>query len=441
LYWIWNGRSEFRQLALFDLETKVITTLTTAIPWDIDDYDISGDGRMIALLANEDGWAKLHFFDAESGRERLVPALAEGYYAHLVFRPGSQELGFEWSCSQAQSGIYSYDLDTGRRTEWVKPRPGGLKAGRTDEPELVRYPSFDGRMIPAFVQRPSTGSKGQKPYPVLIHIHGGPATQHRPHFSATDDYYLQHLGIAIVSPNVRGSTGYGRTYEELDNGKRREDALRDIGALLDWIATQPDLDVSRVATEGGSYGGFMALAALASYGDRLQAGIDSVGFSSLESFLQNRRPFELAHARFEFGDVRDPEMAAFFRKLSPLTNADKIHKPLLVIHGANDPRVRISEAEQIVSAVRQNGAPVWYIRMDAEGHGVGRIPDLAYEQQAEALFLKRFLLNAGPNAGASAGAEGTARAAGPPGPLEGDPRLGPIGAPSGLVSPRQRAPR
>jgi dipeptidyl aminopeptidase/acylaminoacyl peptidase len=229
----------------------------------------------------------------------------------------------------------------------------------------------------------------------LIDLHGGPDAQSRPHFSSLSDYLSNELGIALIAPNVRGSSGYGLTYERLDNGRKREDAVRDVGALLDWIAARPDLDAARVAVRGGSYGGYLALATLMHYGDRLRAGIDIAGISHFETFMADAPPVAIEGWRDEYGDERQPETIPFFRSISPLAQARKINRPLLVLHGTNDPRVQVGEGERIVAALRARGVPVWYVRFEGEGHNVERRAHSLYEQHAQVLFLYHYLLPEG----------------------------------------------
>jgi dipeptidyl aminopeptidase/acylaminoacyl peptidase len=394
LYWVTDHDSEFAHLVRYDLVTReVAPLLADAIPWDVEGYDLADDGRTIALAVNEDGLSRLHVVDGQTGRERPAPRLAAGRISKMTFRPNSLEFAFEWTSAQSPPGIYSCDLATGRRTEWVRPESGSPAAGRAPAPELVRFRSFDGLRIPAFLRRPPPRFPG--PHPVLIEIHGGPAAQYRPQFDALEDYLVDELGLALIHPNVRGSTGYGRSYEGLDDGRRREDSVKDIGALLDWIATRPDLDGSRVAVSGGSYGGYMVLASLIRYGDRLKAGIDVVGFSSFLTLLRNKRELDRDFARGEYGDERDPAMAAFLRRISPLEDADRIRRPLLVIHGRNDPRVTAAESEQIVAAVRKNGVPVWFIQARGEGHGFARSDNQRYLGRVRVEFLRRYLLGPG----------------------------------------------
>jgi dipeptidyl aminopeptidase/acylaminoacyl peptidase len=196
---------------------------------------------------------------------------------------------------------------------------------------------------------------------VLINIHGGPEGQHLPYFSSSIQYYLNELGIAVISPNVRGSSGYGKSYLKIDNDYKREESVRDIGKLLDWIEQQPELDASRVAVSGGSYGGYMALASMIHYNNRLKCGEVMVGINNFVTFLENTQAYRRDLRRVEYGDERDPKMREFLTKISPLSNAHKITKPMFITQGLNDPRVPVGESEQIVSAIRKNGESVWYL--------------------------------------------------------------------------------
>jgi dipeptidyl aminopeptidase/acylaminoacyl peptidase len=232
---------------------------------------------------------------------------------------------------------------------------------------------------------------GEGPHPVVINIHGGPESQSRPLFSGLFQSWLLELGVAVIDPNVRGSAGYGKTYLQLDNGVRREDSVRDIGALLDWIAEQPRLDASRVLVYGGSYGGYMVLASLIHFGDRLRAGIDIVGISDFITFLENTQDYRRDLRRVEYGDERDPSMRAFFERISPLRNAGRIRSPLFVIQGQNDPRVPVTEAEQIVAQVRANGRAVWYMNALNEGHGYARKENQDLMRAAVYMFIREHL--------------------------------------------------
>jgi dipeptidyl aminopeptidase/acylaminoacyl peptidase len=228
---------------------------------------------------------------------------------------------------------------------------------------------------------------------VLLSIHGGPESQYRPYFSAALQYYVRELDMAVVVPNVRGSAGYGKSYLKLDNAERREDSVKDIGALLDWIAGQRDLDAGRVVVSGGSYGGYMVLASLVHYSDRLAAGVERVGISNFVTFLTHTEDYRRDLRRAEYGDERDPEMRAVLERISPLNNVDKITRPLLITQGANDPRVPAGESGQIYDALAQRGVPVWYVLGLDEGHGFRKKSNSDYAAAATVLFLEQFALN------------------------------------------------
>ncbi len=258
-------------------------------------------------------------------------------------------------------------------------------------PELIHYPTWDrsggkARLLSAFVYRPHTAPG---PCPVVIDIHGGPESQYRPGWDPFLQFLVNELGYAVVAPNVRGSSGYGKTFLALDNGVLREDAVRDIGSLLVWIGAQRDFDRARVSVMGGSYGGYMALAALVSYGERLRGGIDVVGISNFVTFLRNTAPYRRDLRRAEYGDERDTAMRVFLERISPLTNAGRIRKPLLVVAGLNDPRVPASESEQLVWRVRAAGGEVWYLAAKDEGHGFRKKANRDVYLETAASFLQQ----------------------------------------------------
>jgi dipeptidyl aminopeptidase/acylaminoacyl peptidase len=395
LFWTMFGRAEYRRLVRHDLALGTTTSLTDAIAWDIDEYDLSDDGHALALVANEDGLSRLHLLDAGTGAEpRAAPPLPAGQVFGLAFRSGSRELAFNLETSRSPAQVYSYLPEAGRLVRWTLGGPFGLRFRTAEDPELIHYPSFDGRSIAAYVYRP--GPRFSGPRPVLIDIHGGPAAQFRPGFLGARTALLNELGLVLIYPNIRGSSGYGRSFLMLDNGVRRVDAVQDLGALLDWIATRPDLDASRVAVSGGSYGGAMSLSALTQFGNRLRAGIDNAGISDYVTLLEGTHKTARDLVRAEFGDERDPSIRAILHRISPLADAAKIRVPLLVIQGENDPRVPATEAAQIVSAVRANGVHVWSILARDEGHGFARATNQDYQQAVEFLFLKRFLVEAQP---------------------------------------------
>jgi dipeptidyl aminopeptidase/acylaminoacyl peptidase len=254
----------------------------------------------------------------------------------------------------------------------------------------VSWRSFDGKMISGFLYRPAKKFTGKRP--VIIDIHGGPESQSKPYFLGRMNYYLNELGVAILFPNVRGSIGYGKSFLAADNGFKREDSVKDIGALLDWIPGQPDLNPQRVMVTGGSYGGYMSLAVATKYSDRIRAAIDIVGISNFVTFLERTESYRRDLRRVEYGDEREPKMREFLQQISPVNNAKNIKVPLMVVHGKNDPRVPLNEAQQIVQAVRQNNVPVWYLMANDEGHGFSKKRNVDYQFYATVMFIKEFLL-------------------------------------------------
>lgn len=387
--------SEFRQLARVDLATMEFTWLSQDIPWDVESIAVARPGqllpteRMVAFTTNEDGASGLYLLLGDDVRRLNVPM---GIVSSLRFAPEGTRLGFTLSRPDAPSDVYSLSLVDGELTRWTYSETGGLDTSSFVEPSIVRFPTFDDREIPAFYFRPN-GATEKSPAPVVINIHGGPESQARPSLDPLTQFYLAELGIAVLRPNVRGSNGYGKSYLLLDNGVKREDSVKDIGALLDWIDAQPELDSSRVAVYGGSYGGYMVLSSLTHYSDRLRCGIDIVGIASFKTFLENTSAYRRDLRRAEYGDERTPRMADFFAKIDPIHNAHRINTSLLVAHGKNDPRVPFSEAEQIAPKVRSNGQTVWTAYADNEGHGFARKENRDYITAVITMFLMENLIS------------------------------------------------
>jgi dipeptidyl aminopeptidase/acylaminoacyl peptidase len=392
VYLITDEGSEFQRLASMDLATRRLTPLTIGIGWDVTEFALSWDGSTIAFVTNEAGISKLYLLDTRTRRRRAVSGLPSGLLSGLVWQRGGRRLGFTFANTRSAGDAYSLDPATGKLTRWTASETGGLDTTVLSDAALIRWSSFDGREISGFYYRPPARFPGKRP--VLIDIHGGPEGQARPGFQGRGNYLLNELGVAIIEPNVRGSTGYGKSFVKLDNGFKREDTVKDIGALLDWIARQPDLDSSRIMVTGGSYGGYMTLMVATTYDERICCSLDVVGISNLATFLTHTESYRRDLRRVEYGDERDREMRAFMDRTAPLNNAAKITKPLFVVQGANDPRVPRSEAEQMVAIVKRNGGPVWYLLAKDEGHGFRKKANADFQFYATVQFIRTYLLNA-----------------------------------------------
>ena len=390
LYLSTDQGSEFLRLVYLDLATRRVTPLATDITWDVGEYDLSPDGKTLSLTVNEAGTSKLYLFDTASRRYRAVAGLPVGQVFGVSWHPSGRELGFTVVSARANSDVYSLDVASGAVTRWTESELGGLVGSELVEPRLIKWKSFDGLEITGFYYKPPARFTGRRP--VIINIHGGPEGQFTPGFMGRTNYYLNELGVAVIYPNVRGSSGYGKTFLKLDNGMKREDSVKDIGALLDWIAQQPDLDASKVMVTGGSYGGYMTLAVATLYNDRIACALDVVGISNFITFLQNTESYRRDLRRAEYGDERDPAMRAYFERIAPFNRAGNITKPLFVVQGGNDPRVPRTESEQMVARVKQNGNPVWYLMAQDEGHGFRKKGNVDFQFYATVMFVRRFLL-------------------------------------------------
>ena len=385
---------EFRRLQRLDLTTGRIEVMTDAIPWDVEAFAVAPDGNLLALTVNEGGLSRIALLTLPERRPLALPEPPVGVIANLAFSPDGERLGFTLSGPQTPSDVFSVDLSDRKLRRWTHSETGRLAADDLVVPESFEFESFDlasdgsARRIPAFIYR----AAGPGPHPVVIDIHGGPESQHRPRFRHFTQYLVRELGITVIAPNVRGSFGYGKSYVVLDDGFLREDSVRDIGALLDWIAVREDLDAQRVAVYGGSYGGYMSLATMVAYPDRLRAGIDLFGISNFVTFLQGTQAYRRDLRRREYGDERDPDVRSFQERIAPLNQVDRIAGPLLIYQGLNDPRVPAGESEQMVAALRGRGVPVWYLVAADEGHGMRRRSTRDYVYAASAEFLARYLL-------------------------------------------------
>jgi len=390
---ITNRDSEFDQLRRVDLATGAAEVLTGHIPWDIEAFDRSDDGRTLAYVANVDGVSRLTVINMANNNESLPP-LPEGRIGRIAFDRTGKRLAFSLESPQSPRDAFVLDVEHNAVTRFTQSEAGPVNPLEFVPAELVRYPTFDRvnrkyREVPAFVYRPTAGTAG--PHPVLIDIHGGPEGQAVPVWSPFTQFLVKEMGFTVITPNVRGSTGYGRTYLDLDNGEDREDAVKDIGALLVWIGLQKDLDAKNVFVSGGSYGGYMSLASMVNFSDRLRGGIDVVGISNFVTFLESTSAYRRDLRRPEYGDERLPRMRGYLQRISPLTNAQRIAKPLLVVQGLNDPRVPATESQQMVAKIRARGGEVWYLAAKDEGHGFRKKSNRDFYQRTIVTFLEKQL--------------------------------------------------
>ncbi len=384
-------RSEFQRIVRLDLATKGVTPLTVDVNWDVESFEVSPDGGTIAYVSNEGGSSTLHFISSSSGRERRKAKVPLGVISGLEWHENGRQLGFTLSSARSPADAWSVDAGNGRLERWTESETGGLNPQFFVEPESFQWKSFDGLILSGFLYRPDP-KKFSGPRPVLISIHGGPESQSRPIFQARNNYLINELGVALVFPNVRGSDGYGKTFLTLDNGFKREDSVRDIGALIDWLRADNRFDGARLAVIGGSYGGYMVLASMVHFSDRLRCGVDIVGISSFLTFLKNTQEYRRDLRRAEYGDERDAAMALYLENISPLTNVKRIAKSLLVVQGKNDPRVPLTEAEQMVKAIRDQGGTAWYLMAKDEGHGFQKKRNADFQFLSTILFLREELL-------------------------------------------------
>ena len=381
--------SEFERLALLDIAGKNPKFLTSDIPWDVDSFDLTHDGKRLAFITNEEGVGVLHEMDTATHKERKLPKLPMGVISGLRWHRNGHELALSLNNAQGPGDCYSVDVATGQVERWTTSETA-VKTDSFPAAELVRWKSFDGKMISGFLYKPPAKFTGKRP--VVVVIHGGPEGQSQPIFLGRANYYLNELGIALIYPNVRGSTGYGKTFSLADNGFKREDTYKDINALFDWIGTRADLDSDRISIMGGSYGGHMALAVSTFYSDRIRCSVDIVGMSNLVTFLEHTEGYRRDLRRVEYGDERDAAMHEFLEKIAPMNNIAKIKKPMLVIAGKNDPRVPVTESEQIVAALKKQGTPVWYLMAKDEGHGFRKKQNQDFQFYTTIEFLQEFLL-------------------------------------------------
>jgi len=390
IYFITDKDNEFRRLSYMDLASGKINYISN-IPWDIEGFTMSKDGNQVVFLTNEDGESKLYQMNTNGNKYVKLNNIPQGVYSQPVFHANNRDIAFTINSARSSTDIFVYDTKALTLQRWTESEMGGLVPDQLSMPSLIKWKSFDQREISGFYYQPAKKFTGKRP--VMIVIHGGPEGQSRPNYIGANNYFLNEMGVAIILPNVRGSSGYGKTFIALDNGMKREESVKDIGALLDWIATRPELDANRVMVTGGSYGGYMTLAVATNYNDRIKCGLDVVGISNFNTFLKNTESYRRDLRRVEYGDERDTAMSAFFEKIAPLNNAGKIKKPMFIVQGGNDPRVPRTEAVQMADKIKANGGIVWYLEAKDEGHGFRKKSNADFQRLATILFMQKYLLD------------------------------------------------
>lgn len=387
-----DAGGEFLQLVRVELATGSRTVLTGHLRADVEAFDLAPNGAFAVVVTNEQGRSVTRVLELARRKERLLPNAPAGVVVDVRLHRNGRDLALGVSSNRGGTDVHVVDVLTGKAERWTKSEMGGFDTSAWSEGQLVEWKSFDDRMISGFLFSPPPRFTGKRP--VVVLIHGGPEGQSRPDALGKWNQVVEEFGVALIKPNVRGSTGFGKTFSQLDDGLRREGSYQDIFALLEWIKGRSDLDPDRVLVAGGSYGGFMTLAVAANYADRIRCAIDVVGPSNLVTFLENTSGYRRDLRRVEYGDERDPKTREFLERIAPSKKSAAIRRPLFVIQGANDPRVPASESEQMVAAVRKNKTPVWYLLAKDEGHGFQKQPNIEFAFWAQLLFIQSFLLDA-----------------------------------------------
>lgn len=361
-----NVTGEFMNLARLDVTTGELDYPDRGANWDVEGLELSDDERWLVVQRNEAGYTKTKVWDQTSGEGRVIEGLPDGLAGPPRFVPGSDRFCLTVRGTADSCDVWVVDAATGETERWTRSAMAGVPRTSLVEPELIEYESFDGLAVQAFYWVPPDA---EPPYPVVIDIHGGPEAQRRPNMSANNQYYLTR-GVACLAPNVRGSRGYGKSYMALDDVRKRMHSVADIKAAHAWLVEHGDADADRIAVLGGSYGGFMVLSSMVTYPDLWAAGVDIVGVANFVTFLENTSDYRRHLREEEYGSLEHDR--EFLLDISPLTHIDKISAPLMVIHGRNDPRVPVSEAEQVVEACRAKGLPVESVIYEDEGHGLAK---------------------------------------------------------------------
>ncbi len=383
--------SDFQRLGTLDVKTGAFTPKAVKENWDVEAFDIAPDGSFIAYATNEAGMSRVKLLDPLRGTVRVANSLPPGVVGGLEIAEWG-DIGITFTSARSAADAYSINPKTLALTRWTESETGGLDVSRNVEPQLVEIKSFDGLKVSGFLYRPDP-IKFPGKRPLIVNVHGGPEGQSQPGFQGRNNYLLNELGIAIFYPNVRGSTGYGKTFVSLDNGPfKREDSVKDMGAFIDMLAKDSAVDPARIALTGGSYGGYMCYAAAVQYSAKLTSTNCVVAISNFVTFLENTQSYRRDLRRVEYGDERDPKQRAKLIAISPLTRVSEIVKPMMVVTGGNDPRVPASEADQIIKAIRAKGGTAWHLLGQNEGHGFAKKENQDYLFWANLLFWEKTLL-------------------------------------------------
>jgi dipeptidyl aminopeptidase/acylaminoacyl peptidase len=353
---------------------------------EVESVRTSPKGKWLAWCLNADGRTILRLRDLKKEIPRTVAGLPMGVVSQMEFSADDSKLALVLDGPRHNPDVWVYDLAADKFRQVTHASRAGVAFSRFVEPELIHYKTFDDRKIPAWFYKPA--AKDDKLPPVIVYPHGGPESQTRPNFNALFQYFVQH-GYAVLAPNVRGSSGYGRKYMSLDDTTKRMDSVKDLAHAGFWLRDEKKGDPKRFAVYGGSYGGFMVLAAVTNYPELWAAGIDVVGICNFVTFLEKTSAYRRGHREKEYGNLR--EHRDFLEKISPINHVDKIKCPMMVIHGKNDPRVPIEEAEQIVAAFKKRDIPVEYLRYEDEGHGLAKLKNRLDAYPKMIAFLDKYL--------------------------------------------------
>jgi len=390
-YLISNAQSDFEQLLYYNPITRGTRRVSADVPWDVEEFAVGAGGHYVAYVVNDDGQSRLTVLDTLRNLEFKPAGLQDGRIENVRFDDKGQKVGFSYESPQSPRDVYVYDVAQGTIQRWTHSEVGPVDPASLAAAQLIHYPTWDRaglsrRTLSAYVYLP----RGPGPCPVLIVLPGGRElhSQSRPDWQPFIQFIVNDLGYAVIAPNVRGSSGYGKAFRALGGGKLRDDAVRDVGALLVWIGLQPGLDSHHVAVMGHAYGGFLALASLATYGDHLSGAIDVAGIANLVDYVGHSPAGQRALRVAEFGDVQDEDMRAFLDRISPLDNVALIHRPVLVVQGLDAPGSRAADSQQLVWRLRSEGNQVWYLSASDAGNDFTSPADRGAYLETAAQFLR-----------------------------------------------------